>query len=493
MQQYILAHDLGTSGNKATLYDTSGALIRSEVVSYPTRFFSENWAEQNPDDWWEAVCLSTKRLLESVDDGSVAVVSFSGHMMGCLAVDSKGRPIRPHILYCDQRALRQAQQIRDAMAPWEFYTTTGHRPSASYTLERVMWLKDNEPETYRTAYKFLNAKDYIVLRLTGAFATDYSDAGGTEVFDINRMCWSERIADVAGIDLEKFPDAHNSSHIVGEVTANAAKETGIPAGVPVCCGAGDGCAAGVGAGSLSEGTTYTCVGSSGWVGATSEKPIYDPAMRVPTFPHAVPGLYHSCGAMQTAGASLSWAGREIWGDAKDYKHMDEAMAESGPGANGVIFLPYLMGERSPWWDDSARGCFLGLHPDSTRGDMMRAVEEGVAFNLGTILDVYRDYIDIRDMVFVGGAASSDLWRDILANVYNVPVSRPRNTEECASLGAAVIGAVGVGLLDSFESAAPFFEAVSTKYPDQNEADFYAERIKVFQKSYLALKSLFPEL
>ena len=490
---YVLAHDLGTSGNKATLYDTSGTLIRSEKVTYATTYFGSNCAEQDPEDWWRAVCLSTKRLLREIDPSSIAAVSFSGHMMGCLPVDRDGRPLRMHMLYCDQRALSQVERLRDAIDVWEFYTTTGHRPSASYTLPRVMWLQENEPDTYRATYKFLNAKDYIVFRLTGQFATDYSDAGGTELFDINRLCWSEQIAQAAQVDLAKFPDAYESTHIAGEVTAAASEQTGIPAGVPVCCGAGDGCAAGVGAGSLDDGTTYTSIGTSGWVGATSTDPIYDPQMRVPTFPHAVPGLYHSCGAMQTAGASFTWAAQTIFGDAKDYAHMDQEMEEAGPGSHGVLFLPYLMGERSPWWDDSARGCFLGLQPETTQGDMLRAVEEGVAFNLGTVLDVYREYIHVDDMMFVGGAATSDLWRCILANVYNMPVSRPNNISECASMGAAVIGAVGVGLLSGFDAARPFFRAVSTQMPNIQTARFYGERIRVFQQAYLALREVFPFL
>lgn len=499
--QYILAHDLGTSGNKATLYDTSGQLVKSAVAPYRTRFSdSGRRAEQDAGDWWAAVCRSTQELLEGVDPSSVAAVSFSGHMMGCLPVDKEGRPLRPHLLYCDQRARRQAEQIAAAIDPFEFYTMTGHRPSASYTMEKAMWVRDEEPEVYKKTYRFLQAKDYIVFQLTGQFVTDWSDAGGTELFDINSMQWSEQIADAAGLDLSKFPDAYPSTHVAGEVTREAAEQTGIPAGTPVVCGAGDGCASGVGAGSLMEGSTYTCVGSSGWVGATSAQPILDAQMRAPVFPHAVPGLYHSCGAMQTAGASFAWATREVFGSAYEpdgaedvYARMDREIGPSGPGAGGVLFLPYLMGERSPWWDDDARGCYLGVTQETTRGDMLRAVQEGVAFNLRIILDAYRDHMPINEMVFVGGAAKSDIWRRILADVYGMPVLTPRNIEECASMGAALIGGVGAGIIGSFDDADSFFEIKQRDLPCAENAAVYDERYAVFVDSYKALRDLFPRL
>lgn len=497
--KYIIAHDLGTSGNKATLYDEEGTLVKSTVASYPTVFFNGNWAEQNPLDWWKAVCASSRELLEGEDASAVQAVSFSGHMMGCLPVDKHGTPLRNHILYCDQRADAQEEYFREHLDPWEFYTITGNRISASYSLLKLLWIRENEPDIYARTYKVLNAKDYIAFRLTGQFATDYTDAGGTELFDINTLRWSDRLADLAGVDLEKMPNAFESTHVVGEVMQQAALDTGIPAGTPVCCGAGDGCACGVGAGSLAPGKSYTSIGSSAWVGITTKKPIYDKEMRVPVFPHAVPSLYHSCGAMQTAGASFAWATHEIFGTRYEtpgedpYERMDALMKDAGATSHGLIFLPYLMGERSPWWDNNAKGCFLGITQETTRADMLRAVEEGVAYNLRLILDIFKEYESVSETAFVGGAARSEIWTRILADVYDTPILRLANLEECASMGAAIIGGIGVGLFPDFESVAPFFKVTSRCEPDPHNVQLYAPRITLFRDAYVALKKLFGRL
>lgn len=494
--KYIIAHDLGTSGNKATLYDEQGTLVKSTVSSYPTVFFNGNWAEQDPRDWWKAVCASSQELLEGEDASAVQAVSFSGHMMGCLPVDKTGRPLRNHILYCDQRADPQEKWLKEHVDPWEFYTITGNRISASYSLLKLLWIRENEPDVYENAYKVLNAKDYIAFMLTGQFATDYTDAGGTELFDINTLRWSDRIADLTRLDLEKMPDAFESTHVVGEVTRQAARETGIPEGTPVCCGAGDGCACGVGAGSLAPGKSYTSIGSSAWVGITTEKPIYDEKMRVPVFPHAVPGLYHSCGAMQTAGASFAWATHEIFGtkyettEEDPYERMDALMQDAGPTSHGLIFLPYLMGERSPWWNNDAKGCFLGITQETTRADMLRSVEEGVAYNLRLILDIFKEYESVIETALVGGAARSEIWTGILADVYNTPIVRLDNLEECASMGAAIIGGVGVGVFPNFESVEPFFKVTSRRDPDAHNVQLYAPRVALFRDTYAALQDLF---
>lgn len=498
--QYLMAHDLGTSGNKAVLYNTEGQLIKSCTAPYKTQYFNSCWAEQNPDDWWDAVCRSSLQLLQGIETDRIAAVSFSGHMMGCLCLDRNGTPLRPHILYCDARATAQVDEVMEKMDLWTFYTITGHRPSPSYTLEKLMWIRDNEPEIYRSTYKVLNAKDYVIYKFTGTVGTDYSDAGGTEAFDIVHKTWSEAIADSVHIDLEKFPQAYESTAVAGTVTLEASKATGIPAGTPVCFGAGDGCTAGVGAGSIALGKTYTCVGSSAWVGATTWEPFFDPQRRTPVFPHAVPGLYHSCGAMQTAGASFAWASREVFGSSYEsgssgdvYARMEPEIAQSSPGANGVLFLPYLMGERSPWWDNDARGCYLGITEETKRGDLLRAVQEGVAFNLRAILDVYKERLPIDEMTFVGGAAKSPIWQSILADVFEMPVLRPQNIEECSSMGAALIGGVGVGIYKDFSDLTGFFAVRGRQMPDEKYTGLYHRRFDAFVSAYKALQHVFPRI
>ncbi len=499
---YILAHDFGTSGNKATLYDENGVLVKSCVAAYETKFFNGNWAEQNPEDWWKAVCSSTQNLLQGMEREKIAVVSFSGQMMGCLCLDSMGRPLRNSILYCDQRSVKQNERLLSRMDAWDFYRTTGHRASPVYSVQKLMWIKENEPEIYQNTYKVLNAKDYIAFRLTGNMATDYSDAGGTEAFDIGTLQWSGKIADAAGIDLAKFPEAHPSTFVCGEVTKKAAEQSGIPEGTPVVCGAGDGCAAGVGAGSVKERRSYTCIGSSAWVATTTREPIFDLQMRTTTFPHAVPGMYHPCGAMQAGGTSFNWVKKELCAEevmrakregVSPYELMNREIEDSAPGANGVLFLPYLMGERSPWWNPEAKGAFLGLKLTNTRADMLRAVQEGVAYNLRAILNVYQEHVEIPQMTFVGGAAKGRIWRKIMADIYGMPIQKPRNIEECTSMGAAMIGGVGVGLFRDFEEVEQFVHIDSEEQPDAAAQALYDERFTLFLSAYRQMEGLFEKM
>ena len=498
--EYILAHDLGTSGNKAVLYSTDGQLVKSCTAPYRTSYFNGTWAEQNPEDWWRAVCESTQKLLKGTLSERIRAVSFSGQMMGCLCVDRSGRPLRPHILYCDARAERQTEEVMERIDLWTFYTITGHRASPSYTLEKLMWVRDNEPQIYRDTHKVLNAKDYIIYRLTGQLGTDYSDAGGTAAFNIVDKEWSELIADRLEIDLAKFPEAYESTAVAGEVSSQAAAETGIPAGTPVCWGAGDGCAAGVGAGSIAPGETYTCIGSSAWVGVTTQEPFFDRKRRTPVFPHAVLGLYHSCGAMQTAGASFAWAAKEVFGTAYEqgeqghvFSRMDPEIEAAQPGSHGVLFLPYLMGERSPWWDNDARGCYLGITQETRRGDLLRSVQEGVAYNLRAILDIYREHLPISEMTLVGGGARSHIWRAILADVCGMPLLQPRNIDECTSMGAAIIGGVGTGVYKDFGQVRPFFRVMTRQEPVSSSRRIYEERYRVFVRTYEALRRVFPQI
>ena len=238
MQRYLLAHDLGTSGNKATLFGIDGAMVASKTCPYDTRYFNANWAEQQPDDWWRAVCQSTQELLQGIDSAEIAAVALSGQMMGCLCVDKRGQPLRPSILYSDQRAVEQTDNILSRVDPGEFYRITGHRASPSYSIEKLAWIKQREPDVYRATHKMLNAKDYINFRLTGVLASDFSDASGTNAFDLNTYRWSERIIDAAGIDGDMLPDLKSSISVLGTITREAAWQTGLKEGTAVAVGSG---------------------------------------------------------------------------------------------------------------------------------------------------------------------------------------------------------------------------------------------------------------
>jgi xylulokinase len=500
MNRYILAHDLGTSGNKATLFTTEGKLVGSVTVPYGTRYFNNNWAEQEPEDWWNAVCSSTQSLVRAVDTRELAVIAFSGQMMGCLCVDRDGRPLRPAILYSDQRAVKECDAILQRIDAKEFYRITGHRASASYSVEKLMWVKEHEPEVYAKTFKMLHAKDYLNFRLTGAMATEFSDASGTNVLDLNTLRWSEKLVGITGIDGEKLPALKASTDVVGTLTAAAAAALGLPPGIPVVAGGGDGVCAGVGVGSVKPGITYNYLGSSSWIATTTKQPIYDPQMRTFVWAHAVPGYVHPCGTMQTAGGAYAWLKNEIctleraFGSelgSNPYELINKEIEKSPPGANGIVFLPYLLGERTPRWNPDAKGALIGLTLEHTRADVLRSVMEGITLNLSIILDIFREQVPISEITVIGGGAKGGIWRKIMADVYQADILKPNFLEEATSMGAAIIGGVGCGVFKDFDVASRFIEITDRTRPDPALEPVYREAKSLLNDSYDALAPLFP--
>ena len=495
MSRYILAHDLGTSGNKASLFSTDGEFIGSEVYGYEVDYFNGTWAEQDAQDWWKAVCITTRELIRrtGTDPKDIAAVSFSGQMMGCLCVDSSGRPLRRSIIWADQRAQEQAAKLEEKISQKDFYRITGHRNSASYGAQKLMWIRDNEPDIYAQTCKVLNAKDYIVYCLTGVFCTDYSDANSMTCFDINRLEWSQELISLSGIDPKKLPDALPSVTVAGTVTKAAADQTGLAAGTPVVIGCGDGVSASVGAGSIEPGKTYSCMGTSAWITTASEKPVL-------TWVHAVPGLYAPNGTMQTAGGAYSWLKNTVCRieteKAQDmrvspYDLMQEEIAKSPPGANGVLFLPYLLGERAPRWNHQARGAFLGLKAENTRADMIRSVMEGITLNLNVILETLRLAVPILEITVVGGGAKGAIWRRIMADIYGTRILVPQVLEEAGSMGAAVIAGVGTGIFPDFHVIDRFVQITDVQEPDPAAAKAYEPVKALFDACYDALEPVFP--
>ena len=500
MKQYLLAHDLGTSGNKATLFATDGKLVGSVTAAYDTHYFNNNWSEQEPADWWDAVCTSTRTLVKDIDPREIAVICFSGQMMGCLCVDKAGRPLRPAILYSDQRSTEQCAAILKRIDAHDFYRIVGHRASASYSATKLMWVRDHEPAVYARTFKMLHAKDYLNFRLTGVMATDYSDASGTNLLDLNTRRWSEKLVSVTGIDGEKLPDLKASTDVVGELTTEAAREMGLRAGIPVVAGGGDGVCAGVGVGSVKPGITYNYLGSSSWIATTTKEPIYDEEMRTFVWAHAVPGYVHPCGTMQTAGSSLTWLKNELCTvekasaaetGASPYELINAQIAASPVGANGLVFLPYLLGERTPRWNPDAKGALIGLTLAHTRADVMRAVMEGVTLNLSIILDIFRQRTPITEITVIGGGAKGAVWRKIMADVYQAEVLKPNYLEEATSMGAAIIGGVGCGVFKDFDVADRFIRVTDRVSPDPSAARVYAEAKSLLNDSYESLVHLFP--
>lgn len=500
----LLAHDLGTSGNKATLYSESGEMVGSEVCSYPTQYSHGSWAEQDANDWWNAVVVSTRTLLADIDPARIAAVSFSGHMNGCLPVDGAGNPLRNAILWADVRAVPQTEQLINSFTQEGFYALTGHRASPAYSIEKLMWIRDNQPEIYAKTYKMLQSKDYVALRLTGNFATDHSDASNTNAYDLKKRAWSDEILRTAGISRDKMPEILPSTAVTGTVSREAAALTGLLAGTPVVAGGGDGCCATVGTGCVSDGMLYGCLGTSGWLSASRERPIMDPEMRVFNLVHVVPGQYIPCGAMQSAGAAYNWMKQEICrieayfheqgGNHENiYSSIDRQILQSPPGANGILFLPYLLGERSPWWDSRAKGAFIGIKPETKREDLLRSVVEGVALNMMLIRDVFAEHIETDRITLVGGLAKSPVWRRILSDALGLAIAKPYHIEEATSMGAAVTAGVGVGLYDDFSAIVRFLQIEEEIDYNPDAHAVYRKLLPVYKQSYLALRETFSAL
>ena len=502
MKSYVLAHDLGTTGNKASLYDRDGALVGSAFYGYSTEYAHTSWAEQNPEDWWQAVCISTRKLLQEtrVPASDIACITFSGQMMGCVPLDRNARPLRKAIIWADQRSVEQERWLSERIPLEEVYRITGHRLSASYSLCKMLWLRDHQPDVYNAAYKFVHAKDSIVARLTGAFVTDPSDGSSMNLYDLERGSWSERIIEAAQIDPAQLPELRLSIDVVGAVRPEVADEVGVAPGTPVVIGGGDGSCAAAGAGVIGEGSAYNYIGSSSWIALATKAPIYDPHFKTFTFGHIVPGMFMPTGTMQAAGASYQWMRDQLCLfeqqaaatlGVSSYEVMNLEAEQSPPGAKGLIFLPYLMGERSPRWNPRARGAFIGLTIRHTRADMIRAVLEGVTMNLRVILDAFiAQGARIEAMRLIGGGARGRFWNRMMASIYGMPVHRLAILEEATSMGAALAGGVGVGLYPDFSMIDQMIQVAEVITPDPGAQAAYAEIYRIFEAAYHALSPIY---
>ena len=505
MARFVLAHDLGTTGNKASLYDAEGKLTASSFAAYDTRYAHPRWAEQDPEAWWRAVCDATRRLLAEagVGGGEIACVAFSGQMMGCVALDAEARPLRDALIWADQRSGEQEAWLAERIAPETVYAITGHRLSSSYSLTKILWLRDHEPDLFRAAHAFVNAKDAIVARLTGVFVSDHSDASGTNLMDLEARAYAEPILAAAELDPRKLPRLAASTDVVGEVLPTVAAEVGLPAGVPVVIGGGDGCCAALGAGVWREGSAYNYVGSSSWIALASSLPVYDPDQRTFTWAHVVPGMFSPCGTMQAAGGSYAWT-RDVLGSPEAeraareggsvYELLNDLAAKAPPGSRGLLYLPYLLGERSPRWNPNARGAFVGLTMRHGRAEMVRAVLEGVTMNLRVILRALtRQGIAVSSVRVIGGGAEGRFWNRLMADMYGVPIERLTHLEEATSMGAAVVGGVGVGLYDGFSIIERMNPVAAVVAPDDDARRAYEPLFAIFEEAYAALVPVFDRL
>jgi len=504
MSKYILAHDLGTSGNKATLYNFEGRLVSSTVFEYPSYYPMSGYVEQNPDDWWKAVCICTAELMNkvSIKNSEIACVCFSAQMMGCLLVDRNGNALRNMITWADLRSTKQAEHIENVLGMETVYKITGHRISASYSAAKLLWIMDEQPDIYKKAYKMLHAKDYVIYKLTGKFVSDYSDASGTNLLNLSTKKWSQEILAELGINESILPELHPSTDIAGVTTMEAAAQTGLLQGTPVVIGGGDGSCACVGAGVVKEGKTYNVIGTSSWISSASKTPVFDEQMRTFNWVHLDSKLYTPCGTMQTAGYALSWLKNTLCESeileanskgVSPYQIIDEKILCSPAGANGLLFLPYMLGERSPRWNPNARGTLLGLSITSTKEDILRSVLEGIGYNLKVILDIFDQKISVDEIVMIGGGTKGDVWLQILSDIWQKKLLVPEYLEEATSMGAAICGGVGIGAFKNFDVINQFNQIKRIIQPRRENKAVYEKLYNAFNEAYYGLECTFEIL
>ena len=496
--KYTLGVDIGTSGTKTVLFDTDGRKIASCTIEYPLYQPENGWAEQEPADWWNAVQGTIRSVMEQsgVSKEDVAGIGLSGQMHGLVMLDKDNNVLRRSIIWCDQRTAEECADIEAAVGRKRLIEITANPALTGFTASKILWVRKHEPEIYAKCRHILLPKDYIRFCLTGEYATEVSDASGMQLLDVPGRCWSDELLEKLHIDKGLLGKVYESPEITGGVTAAAAASCGLAAGTPVVGGAGDNAAAAVGMGVVRDGTAFTTIGTSGVVFAHSDKITIDPAGRVHTFCCAVPGAWHMMGVTQGAGLSLHWFRDTFCGDemrAADergcdpYVIMDEEAAMSPIGANRLLYLPYLMGERTPHLDPDARGVFFGLSAMHKKGDCIRAVMEGVCYSLCDCLSVL-DEMGVRPerMRVCGGGGKSPLWRTILADAYGMPVETMAN-DEGPALGVAILAMVGAGLYPSVPAACDAI--VRAKKVTENEA----ARTERYREVYARYKRIYPAL
>lgn len=499
----LIGIDVGTTALKAIAVSPEGAVVASRLVEYPLDTPRPGWAEQSADLWWDAAVRAVRGLLDGgVDAGSVAGVGLSGQMHGLVPMDASDRPLRPAILWCDQRTTAECEWLA-ANVGAEMARVACNPPLTGFTAPKILWLKSNEPRNYDAMKYFLLPKDYIRLRLTGERATDISDAAGTVALDVEKgRCADSLIANM-GLRGDIFPRITGSGEVSGRVTAGAAAATGLREGTPVAGGGSDNTCAAVGNGIVRAGRVSSSIGSSGVVFAHTDALALDPGMRVHTFNHSVPGRFYLMGVMLSAGLSFRWfrdtfgaaeRAAETGGGRDAYDALTALAAEAPPGCEGLLFLPYLQGERTPHKDPFARGAFFGISLRHERSHLARALMEGITFGLKDSLDIISSLgAPVSEIRATGGGGKSEFWRRMQADVFGAPVARV-NHDEGPAFGAALLAGTAAGVYtDIAEAAESAIEVVSVVEPNAANTEIYARRHGRFRELYAALKEQFGAL
>ena len=502
---YLLGVDIGTSGTKTVLFNERGETVASATVEYPLYQPKNGWAEQDADDWWNAVVSTVRTVLQksAIDPKLICGIGLSGQMHGLVMLDTAGKVLRKSIIWCDGRTTAECEEITRLVGAERLIELTANPALPGFTAGKILWVRNNEPQIYAKCAHILLPKDYIRYKLTGVFATEVSDASGMNLLDVKNRCWCDEVLEILNIDKVLLPKVYESPEVTGYVTKEIAELTGLAEGTPVVGGAGDNAAAAVGTGVVTDGSAFTTIGTSGVVFAHTSNVTIDPKGRVHTFCCAVPGCWHVMGVTQGAGLSLKWFRDNFCADEMQtakgmgvdpYYLMDKQAERIPIGANKLLYLPYLMGERTPHLDANCRGVFFGLSAIHTKYDMLRAVMEGVTYSLRDCMEILRGMgVMPEEMLACGGGGSSPLWRQMLADVYNCPVSTV-SSKEGPALGVAILAGVGGGLFNSVEEGClKLIRKKDAQHPDKAAHEKYEAVYQVYRALYPALREQYAAL
>lgn len=502
---YVIGVDCGTSGTKTVIFDECGKVIASKTIEYPMYQPKNGYAEQDPADWSNAMINTIKAVMtqSGVSKDDVKGIGISGQMHGLVMLDKDGNVLRKSIIWCDQRTANEVEEMNQKLGEKKLIEITANPALTGWTAAKILWVKNNEPEIYEKCAHILLPKDYLRFILTGEFATEVSDASGMQLLDVPNRCWSDEVLSALDIDKSLLGKVYESCEVTGEITAKMAELTGLKAGTIVVGGAGDNAAAAVGTGVVEDGKAFTTIGTSGVVFAHTSNISIDPKGRVHTCCAAVPNSWHVMGVTQGAGLSLKWFRDNFCAAEKEtaslmgvdeYYLMDKEAETVPVGANRLLYLPYLMGERTPHLDPDARGTFFGLSAMHTKKDMLRAVLEGVSYSLRDCVEVFREMnINVSDMMACGGGGTSPLWRSMLADLYNCPVKTVASKEGPA-LGVALLATVGAGIYSSVpEACKAVIKTDKTQEPIENNVPEYEKYYQLYREIYPALKASFKKL
>jgi xylulokinase len=495
MQTYVLGIDVGTGGTRALIIGADGKILASATEEHePFASPQIGWAEQRPEDWWHAAAVATRKSIAAAKlrPEQIACVGFSGQMHGAVMLDQHGEVVRPALIWCDVRTEPQCRKLTERIGADRLIQLTCNPALPNFTLTKFLWVREHEPQNWARVRSVMLPKDYVRFRLTGERAIDMADASGTLMLNVARRQWSDEVLQAAQIDKSLLPSLYESPDVCGKINAAGAEATGLAVGTPVVAGAGDQAAGATGMGIVKPGAVSATIGTSGVVFAATDRPALDPRGRLHTFCHAVPGRWHVMGVTQSAGLSLRWF-RDRLGNitprpgTDPYDQLTAEAAGTPAGADGLLWAPYLMGERTPHLDPNARAVLAGLTASHTRGHVVRAILEGVAFSLKDTFTIFDEMgVPVSNIRLGGGGARSPLWRQIQADVYSHEVEIVE-AEEGAAYGAAILAGVGAKLWPSVDAACDQIVRIAKRIPPKTE------NISAMKTSYAAFRRLYPAM